>query len=102
MEPNREEACHSLGGSLLQDLEQRRFVLAALRDHAQILRCIAWSPDGAKLVTASWDATLRVWSLVHDADTDGCIAELTGHNDHVYCASWSPNGQVIASASGDK
>ena len=39
----------------------------------------AFSPDGKRIVTASWDKTARVW----DAATGKPIGELRGHEERV-------------------
>jgi WD40 repeat protein len=36
-------------------------VLLALRGHTQVLRAIAFSPDGHRLVSAGDDRTIKVW-----------------------------------------
>jgi len=36
-------------------------ILAELRGHTRGVRCAAFSPDGTRIVTASWDNTARVW-----------------------------------------
>jgi WD40 repeat protein len=40
----------------------------------QIWAC-SWSPDGTKVVSCSWDKTVRVW----DVSRGECINTLTGH-----------------------
>ena len=58
----------------------------------------AFSPDGARLVTASDDTTARVW----DAATGKAIAVLSGHDDLVWSAAFSPDGAKVVTASNDK
>ena len=38
-------------------------------------------PDGRRVVSASWDKTLKVW----DVATGECLATLEGHSDFVRC-----------------
>ena len=58
----------------------------------------AFSPDGARIVTASWDKTARIW----DAATGKEIAVLRGHENDVTSAAFSPDGTRIVTASRDK
>ena len=56
----------------------------------------AFSPDGKRIVTASWDKTARLW----DAETGQQIgAPLVGHDEHVHSAAFSPDGKRIVTAS---
>ncbi|NCR87645.1 MAG: hypothetical protein GPI90_25065, partial [Microcystis aeruginosa K13-05] len=57
----------------------------------------AFSPDGKRIVTASWDNTARVW----DAETGREIASLNGHQKAVITAAFSPDGKRIVTASSD-
>jgi len=58
----------------------------------------AFSPDGSRIVTASWDNTGRIW----DAASGKQIAVLRGHEDRVNSAAFSPDGSLIVTASDDK
>ena len=44
---------------------------------------VAISPDGRRVVSASYDKTLKVW----DVATGKCVATLKGHSEHVRCAA---------------
>jgi WD40 repeat protein len=57
-----------------------------------------FSPDGKRIVTASWDKTARVW----DAQTGRALTEPMKHDGEVRSAQFSPDGKRIATASGDK
>jgi serine/threonine protein kinase len=57
-----------------------------------------FSPDGARIVTASKDKTARVW----DAATGESLATLVGHEREVESAHFSPDGARIVTASWDK
>ena len=48
-----------------------------------------FSPDGALIVSASEDATARIW----DADTGECMRTLDGHWHAVMSAVFSPTGR---------
>ncbi len=56
-----------------------------------------FSPDGARIVTASSDNTAKVW----DARTGAKLVDLAGHTDTVNSAVFSPDGARILTASLD-
>ena len=59
---------------------------------------VAFSPDGRRLATASYDRTIQLW----DAGSGRPIGQpLTGHTDPVSAVVFSPDGHRLASASGD-
>ena len=69
-----------------------------LSGHADMVWSAAFSPDGRRIVTASFDRTARIW----DADTAKQLAVLSGHGDDVWSAAWSPDGRRIVTASFDR
>ena len=58
----------------------------------------AFSPDGRRVVTASWDMTARIW----DAETHRQIGVLAGHEANLYTAAFSPDGRRVVTAARDK
>jgi hypothetical protein len=72
--------------------------LRSLAAHTGWVRFARFSPDGSRIVTASYDKTARIW----DALTGKCIATLTGHNGLVLSGHFSTDGLRIITAADDK
>ncbi len=68
-----------------------------LAGHTGAVNSVAFSPDGARLSTASEDKTARVWNSA----TGELVHTLTGHEDAVFAAPFSPDGSKIATVSAD-
>lgn len=58
---------------------------------------IVFSGDGALVVSASTDSTVKIWSM----ETGDCLYTLSGHSSLVSSISISDKYHMIASASGD-
>jgi WD40 repeat protein len=65
--------------------------------HEDRVTAAQFSPDGKRIVTASYDNTARVW----DAQSGQEIAKLAGHESGVTAAQFSPDGKRIVTASED-
>ena len=72
--------------------------LATLTGHTFPVVAAAFSPDGKRIATGSWDSTTRVW----DAASGATLLELKGHERVVQAVAFSPDGTRIATASWDK
>ncbi|WP_437570130.1 nSTAND1 domain-containing NTPase [Sorangium sp. So ce542] len=66
-----------------------------LRGHTHHIHDAAFSPDGRRIVTASWDGTARVWN----ADGSGEPIVLRGHEGMVMSARFSPDGRRVVTVS---
>jgi len=100
-------AVGALGGGLAWFAHQQKPSIPPLNQarplytysgHTNWVWSVAWSPHEGRVVSASSDATARVW----DALNGDNLNIYNGHMDSVYTVAWSPNGNRIASASFDK
>jgi WD40 repeat protein len=65
--------------------------ILTLRGHHGAVMSASFSPDGTRIVTASFDRTARVW----DARTGAELRVIKGHTGEVWSASFTPNGKHV-------
>jgi len=65
--------------------------------HTALVWRVRFSNDGNKLVSASFDKTLMIWSV----DTRKCLGKLTGHTGNVRNGFFFNNNRMIVSSSSD-
>src|SRR3954453_23267511 len=68
-----------------------------LEGHTAPIAALALSPDGATLASASWDHTVRLWSLA-----GGAPRVLEGHTQNVNGVAYAPDGRTLVSVSYDQ
>lgn len=71
-----------------------------LKGHEELVYCVAYSPDGKLLATASFDKTVKLW----DAATGKLLktfAGPTGHQNLVLHVAFSSDGKLLASCGSD-
>lgn len=77
-----------------QPLSNTRFIGSR---HTSRVTSVAWSARGTRIVSASYDKTVRIW----EANSGVNILTYQGHWDRVLSAAWSPDGNLVASAGND-
>ena len=81
--------------------QQRRMgsTLVTYTGHLSSVATVAWSSDGTRIASGSWDQTVQVW----DATSGAHSFIYRGHTTNVNAVAWSPapSGQRVASASGN-
>jgi WD40 repeat protein/serine/threonine protein kinase len=68
-----------------------------LRGHESAVFQLAFSPDGKRLASASFDKTVRVWTLGDSAPP----RVLAGHEGELNAVAFTPDGGTVLSASDD-
>lgn len=72
--------------------------LFTLYGHSDCVHGVAFSGDGMRIATASFDNTARIW----DARTGQCLHELVGHTGSLTCIAYSGDGSRVVTGSFDK
>ncbi len=68
-----------------------------LDGHSDWVQALAFAPDGRTLASASYDKTIRIWSV-----TNGGVQHvLHGHQRSINALAYSPDGRWLASAGDD-
>ena len=100
-EPYRNWEWYHLALSLDQSLQ-------TLQGHTRMVSSVSWSPDGTRIVSGSYDNTLRIWdaasgeSLQTLGPDEGIARFLNFFNQtSIHAVAWSPDGTRIVSGSDD-
>jgi WD40 repeat protein/tetratricopeptide (TPR) repeat protein len=76
-------------------------VAMALEGHEGDVVALAFSPDGAQLISGSVDGTARIWAGRWDERDERPLAILRGHADALGAVAFSPDGARVATGSAD-
>ena len=84
---------------ILWEMGRRNFALplALPLTHSQYVMMARFSPDGNRVLTASFDGTARVW----DAHTGEPLTPFMSHDAGVLCAAFSPDAMRIVTCAAD-
>ncbi|KAB5590557.1 Vegetative incompatibility protein HET-E-1 [Ceratobasidium theobromae] len=74
-------------------------VAGPFKGHTKSVYSVAFSPDGARIVSGSKDCTIRVW----DVDNGSLAAgPFEGHTDRINSVGYSSDGKCVISGSNDR
>jgi WD40 repeat protein/serine/threonine protein kinase len=77
---------------------QTHLEIKTFRGHSGGINSVAFSPDGQRIVTGSFDHTAKVWEAVGGKE----LLTLKGHSDSIWSVAFSPDGQRIVTGSEDQ
>jgi WD40 repeat protein len=63
-----------------------------LRSHADVVKCIAFSPDGRLLVSSSQEGRVVLWDAIRGAEVHTLV---DGGPDPVRFVAFSPDGRTL-------
>lgn len=87
----------SSGSTVLLADAETGAVYRVLEGHAARVTGVAFSPDGERIATSSWDRTACVW----DTRSGALLATFEGHTDAVTCVAFDADGARVVTGAGD-
>jgi eukaryotic-like serine/threonine-protein kinase len=86
-----------LGGMDIWDATTGKRLLV-LRGHYDIVTSVAFSPDSERVISTSFDKTIKIWDLKTGTE----VRTLSGHTGPVRAAAFSPDARRLVSCCDDK
>ncbi|KEP45474.1 tyrosine kinase family catalytic domain protein, partial [Rhizoctonia solani 123E] len=83
----------------LWDVQNMTAAANPFKGHTGAVHSVQFSPDGTRVVSGSWDRTIRVWDVEHGTTV---VGPLKGHTSFVRSVAFSPDGSQIISGSFDR
>ncbi len=77
-------------------------ILGALTGHAEAVRALAFSRDGALLAAGGGLPARKGEVKIWDAEKHTLLRTIEGHGDCIYAVAFSPDGKTLATSSYDK
>ncbi|MGB6297512.1 MAG: CHAT domain-containing protein [Rivularia sp. (in: cyanobacteria)] len=74
-------------------------LLHTIKSHKDEIWGITFSPDGKKIVSGSWDKTVKIWQI--ENTNKPILLKTIEHKDRVWSVAFSPDGKIIASVPED-
>ena len=76
--------------------------LEDLESHSDVVRSVAFSPDGQRLASGSSDKTVRLWDVSDLKHLDAASKILEGYRERTRSVAFSPDNQMLAVSSEDQ
>jgi WD40 repeat protein/serine/threonine protein kinase len=95
-DPQNQVASERFFQELIVNREKALQPLIASFAHQDVVADVAFSPDGARILTTSWDKTAKLWDTV-----SGRLIASFPHQGSVWHGTFSPDGDRILTASVD-